>query len=84
MKPAARTRVWRKTRRAVLKASGRGRRVTHRALIEAPGRSSTWLRRHPGEVEYWVAHAGTGRLIADLKTQMASAVAPAEANPQHH
>lgn len=80
MRPAAATRVWRKTRRAALKGTGRGRRA-RRALIEAPRRSSTWLRRHPGEVEYWAAHAGTGRLIDDL-TQMASGAHTPKANPQ--
>lgn len=84
MRPATGTRVWRKTRCAVLKGTGRGRRATHRALIQAPRRSSTWLRRHPGEIEYWVAHAGTGRLIAELKTQMASGAHTPKANPQHH
>jgi hypothetical protein len=66
MRPAARTRVWRKARRAALKGADRGRRA-RRVLIEAPRRSSTWLRRHPGQIEYWLTHAGTDRLIADLQ-----------------
>ena len=79
MKPAASTRVWRKTARAAVKGIGRGRRP-RRVLIEAPRRGSTWLRRHPGDLDYWLAHAGTGRLIADLK-QMASGAPTPKANP---
>lgn len=66
MRPES-TRMWRKTRRAVLKGTGRGRRTTHQVLIEAPRRSSTWLRRHPGEITYWLNHAGTDRLLAALR-----------------
>jgi hypothetical protein len=47
-------------------------------MVQAPRRGSTWLRRHPGQVEYWLTHAGTSRLIADLK-QEAPADAAAEA-----
>lgn len=57
MKPAANTRVWRKTRRPVLKGTGRGRRSTHEARIEPPRRGSTWLRRHPGEWAYYLENA---------------------------
>lgn len=66
-------REWRKARRAALKGVGRGRRP-RRVLIEAPRRGSTWLHRHPGPdaIEYWLRHAGTGRLIADLKTASAA------------
>jgi hypothetical protein len=64
MKPDAR--VWRKTRRDAIRGIKRGRRP-RRVLIEAPRRSSSWLRRHPGEIEYWLTHAGAGRLRADRR-----------------
>lgn len=66
MRPAAR--VWRKSARAALRGARRGRRATHRTYIQAPRRGSTWLRRHPGALDYWMRHAGTTRLPADLKT----------------
>jgi hypothetical protein len=58
--------VWRKARRAALKGAARGRRTTHLVRIQTPSRGSTWLRRH-NDWDYWAAHAGTDRLIADLK-----------------
>ena len=42
------TRVWRKTGRRTGRGVPRGRRLTHKAEIEAPQRGSTWLLRHPG------------------------------------
>ena len=82
MKPAASTRVWRKTARAASKGIGRGRRP-RRVLIETPRRGSTWRRRHPGPdaLAYWLTHAGTGRLIADLKKQLTSGAPTPKANP---
>lgn len=57
MRPAESARVWRKTRRAVLKGTGRGRRSTHLVRINPPRRGSTWLRRHPGEWSYYLERA---------------------------
>jgi hypothetical protein len=53
------TRVWRKTRRAAVKGTGRGRRTTHHARISPPRRGSTWPRRHPGwdQFTYYLENA---------------------------
>lgn len=67
MRPDGSPRVWRKALRSALKGAGRGRRRTHRVYVNAPAKRSTWLRRHPGEVEFWREHAGTGRLPADVR-----------------
>ena len=64
------TRVWRKTARAAVKGSPRGRRSTHQTLISAPRRGSTWLRRNPSDDDFWFWHAnaGRGRIPANKKT----------------
>ena len=55
-------RYWRKTgRRAIRQQTGR--RGTHPTLVQAPRQGSTWLRRHPGELTYYLTHAGTRRLL---------------------
>jgi hypothetical protein len=60
MRPAEPTRVWRKSRRAVVKGAARGRRATHQVQVEPPRRGSTWLRRHawdPESLDYWLERA---------------------------
>jgi hypothetical protein len=42
MKPADRTRVWRKTGRAATKRIPTGRRTTHRVETQTPKPRSTW------------------------------------------
>lgn len=81
-------RVWRKTARTTAKGTPRGRRTSHRVLISAPRRGSTWPRRNPGGFRYYLAAAGQGLVPADMKkasTADAPAVpAPTGTHPPQH
>lgn len=67
MRPES-ARVWRKTARAAVKGTARGRRSTHPNLISSPRRGSTWLRRHPGDLDYYLATRDRGLIPAHMKT----------------
>jgi hypothetical protein len=83
-------RVWRKTRRAEAKGVARGRRSTHRVLINAPRPRSTWLRRNPSDDDFWFwrKNAGRGQIPADMRTASApdapGALASTDTHPPQH